>query len=76
MTDLQIYALENKYGVRGIESGAAGLKYIMDSERRGLIIAGQLGMTGLSLRQLKALQADLPGLLEMLEVQDRNEKNA
>lgn len=35
MTDLQIYAQENKYGVRGIESGAAGLKYIMDSERRG-----------------------------------------
>lgn len=66
MNDLEIYALEKRLPVQGIESGAAGLKYIMDSERRGLVIAGQRGMTGLSLRQLKALQADLPGLLEML----------
>lgn len=70
MTDLPIYALENKYGVRGIESGATGLKYIMDGERRGLIIAGQLGLTGLTIRQLKALRDDLPGLLEMLEEKD------
>lgn len=70
MTDLQIYALENKYGVRGIEGGAAGLKYIMDDERRGLIIAGRVGLTGLTIRQLKALRDDLPGLLEMLEGKD------
>ena len=66
MNDLEIYALEKRLPVQGIESRAAGLKYIMDSERRGLVIAGQRGMTGLSIRQLKALQADLPGLLEML----------
>lgn len=34
--------------------------------RRRLVIAGQRGMAGLSIRQLKAQQADLPGLLGML----------
>ena len=41
MNDLEIYALEKRLPVQGIESGAAGLKYIMDSARRGLVIAGR-----------------------------------
>lgn len=64
MTDLEAYRLENKYPVRVIESEARGLKYLVDDDRRGLIISGQAGMTGLSLRQAKALAVELPGVLE------------
>lgn len=66
MTDLEAYRLENKYPVRAIESEASGLKYLVDDDRRGLVIAGQVGMTGLSMRQAKALVRELPGILENL----------
>lgn len=66
MTDLEAYRLENKYPVRAIESEARGLKYLVDDDRKGLVIAGQEGMTGLSLRQAEALCRELPGILENL----------
>lgn len=64
MTDLEAYRLENKYPVRAIESSVRGLKYLVDDDRKGLVIAGQEGMTGLSLRQAQAVARELPGILE------------
>lgn len=64
MTDLEAYILENKYPVRAIESEARGLKYLVDDDRKGLMIAGKVGMTGLTLRQVEALCMELPGVLE------------
>lgn len=66
MTDLEAYRLENKYPVRAIESSARGLKYLVDDDRKGLVIAGQEGMTGLSVRQLQALVRELPDILDGL----------
>lgn len=64
MTDQEAYRLENKYPVRAIESEASGLKYVVDSDGRGIIIAGQRGMTGLSKRQARVLCRELPEILE------------
>ena len=63
MTDNESLRMERAYPVRAIESEARGLKYIVDDDRRGLIIAGQEGKTGLSRRQAKALCREPPGLL-------------
>jgi len=64
MTDLEAYRLEKRHPVKAIESRASGLKYLIDGEAKGVIISGQKGMTGLSLRQLKALRDEIPGILE------------
>lgn len=66
MTDLEAYRLENKYPVRAIESSVRGLKYLVDDDRKGLVIAGQEGMTGLSLRQAQAVARELPEILKNL----------
>lgn len=63
MTDLEAYRLENKYPVRGIQSEANGLKYLVDDDRQGVIISGMRGKTGLDIRQAKALCRELPGIL-------------
>lgn len=65
MTDLEIYALENKYPtMRGIDSEADGLKYILCDEEKGKIaIAGQKGVTVLTVRQMTALCREVPGIL-------------
>lgn len=64
MTDPEIYALENKYGVHGIDSEAHGLKYFFDGDRRAVGISGQKGMTGLTIWQAVALCRELPGILQ------------
>lgn len=47
MTDLEAYALENRYPeILAIESGALGLKYLLDNDRKGIVISGMRGMTG------------------------------
>lgn len=66
MTDLEAYRMENKYPVRAIESSVRGLKYLVDDDRKGLVIAGQEGMTGLSLRQAQAVARELPEILNNL----------
>lgn len=66
MTDLEAYRMENKYPVRAIESSVRGLKYLVDDDRKGLVIAGQEGMTGLSLRQAQAVARELPEILKNL----------
>lgn len=63
MDDLEVYRLENKYPVRGIQSEANGLKYLVDDDRQGVIISGMRGKTGLDIRQAKALCKELPGIL-------------
>lgn len=63
MGDLEVYRLENKYPVRGIQSEANGLKYLVDDDRQGVIISGMRGKTGLDIRQAKALCKELPGIL-------------
>ena len=63
MGDLEVYRLENKYPVRGIQSEADGLKYLVDDDRQGVIISGMRGKTGLDIRQAKALCKELPGIL-------------
>ena len=68
MGDLEVYRLENKFPVRGIQSEANGLKYLVDDDRKGVIISGMKGMTGLSIRQAKSLCRELPGILEEMGV--------
>lgn len=63
MGDLEVYRLENKYPVRGIQSEANGLKYLVDDDRQGVIVSGMRGKTGLDIRQAKALCRELPGIL-------------
>lgn len=63
MNDLEVYRLENTYPVRGIQSEANGLKYLVDDDRQGVIISGMRGKTGLDIRQAKALCRELPGIL-------------
>ena len=63
MNDLEAYRLENKFPVRGIQSEADGLKYLVDDDRKGVIISGMRGKTGLDIRQAKALCKELPGIL-------------
>ena len=68
MGDLEVYRLENKFPVRGIQSEADGLKYIVDDDRKGVIISGVRGKTGLDIRQAKALCKELPGILRDMGV--------
>lgn len=68
MNDLEAYRLENKFPVRGIQSEANGLKYLVDDDRQGVIISGMRGKTGLDIRQAKALCRELPGILEEMGV--------
>lgn len=68
MDDLEVYRLENKFPVRGIQSEANGLKYLVDDDRQGVIISGMRGKTGLDIRQAKALCRELPGILEEMGV--------
>lgn len=68
MGDLEVYRLENKFPVRGIQSEANGLKYLVDDDRKGVIISGMRGKTGLDIRQVKALCKELPGILRDMGV--------
>ena len=68
MDDLEVYRLENKFPVRGIQSEADGLKYLVDDDRQGVIISGMRGKTGLDIRQVKALCKELPGILRDMGV--------
>ena len=56
-----------KYGVRGIESEAKGLHYLIDNDKRGIMISGTRGMTLLSIRQARALQNEIGGILDDLD---------
>lgn len=66
MDDLEVYRLENRFQVRGIDSEAIGLKYLLDDDRKGVIISGMKGKTGLDIRQAKALCKELPGILRVM----------
>lgn len=65
MTDPEIYALENKYGVQGIDSVEKHLKYFCDGERRSLGIAGEKGMTALTVAQAVAVCRELRKVLDV-----------
>lgn len=63
MGDLEVYALSNRYPeIMAIESEANGLKYILDNDRKGIIISGQKGKTGLSKTQFIALCREVCGI--------------
>lgn len=68
MDDLEAYRIENKHPVYGVQSRENGLKYFYDEERRGIVIAGMRGKTGLDIRQAKALCKELPGILRDMGV--------
>lgn len=67
MTDPEIYALENRHPtMHGIDSEANGLKYILCDEEKGRVaVAGQLGITALTLWQLVCLCREAPGILQV-----------
>lgn len=65
MTDPEIYALENKYGVQGIDSADKHLKYFCGAERLSLGVAGEWGMTILTVEQAVAMHEELGGVLEV-----------
>lgn len=67
MTDPEMYALENKFPVQGIEIKAKGLFYIFDGEMKGIDIAGAMGKTGLTIEQAKAVCQELPEVLKWME---------
>lgn len=63
MGDLEVYALSNRHPeIMAIESEANGLKYILDNDRKGIIISGQKGKTGLSKTQFIALCREVCGI--------------
>lgn len=68
MNDLEAYRLENSYPVRAIQSEANGLKYLVDDDRRGVVVSGMRGKTGLSITQARALCRELPGILRDMGV--------
>lgn len=63
MKSLEAWRIERDYHVRGIESESAGLYYFLDDDRKGVVIAGMQGKTGLSVSQAKALVRELPEIL-------------
>ena len=63
MGDLEVYALSNRCPeIMAIDSEANGLKYILDNDRKGIIISGQKGKTGLSKTQFIALCREVCGI--------------
>lgn len=68
MDDLEVYRLESKYPVYGVQSRENGLKYFYDEERRGIVISGMKGITGCSIRQAKAICRELPEILREMGV--------
>lgn len=66
MNEAEVYAMTRKHPeVKPIESEARGLYYMMDPEKKGLLIAGTLGMAGYSVDQLKHMCWELPGILRV-----------
>ncbi len=64
MRDYEAYKLENRCpGVRSISSDDEDLKYFVDSEERGVVIAGIKGRAGLTVKQAKAVCRELPEIL-------------
>lgn len=62
----EAYRLGNRYpDVLFIDSAASGLRYAVDGERRGLVIAGQAGKTGLNLSQVRALHKELGEIMRV-----------
>lgn len=66
MNEAEVYAITRKHPeVKPIESEARGLYYMMDPEKKGLLIAGTLGMAGYSVDQLKHMCKELPDILRV-----------
>ena len=66
MNEAEVYAMTRKHPeVKPIESEAKGLYYMMDPEKKGLLIAGTLGMAGYNIDQLKHMCRELPEILRI-----------
>lgn len=66
MNEAEVYAITRKHPeVKPIESEARGLYYMMDPEKKGLLIGGTLGMAGYSVDQLKHMCWELPDILRV-----------
>lgn len=66
MNEAEVYAITRKHPeVKPIESEARGLYYMMDPEKKGLVIGGTLGMAGYSVDQLKQMCKELPEILRI-----------
>ena len=66
MNEAEVYAITRKHPeVMPIESEARGLYYLMDPEKKGLLIGGTLGMGGYSVAQLKQMCRELPDILRV-----------
>ncbi len=65
MTEPEVYSLENKYGLRGIESKEKHLQYFYDDDRLAVGISGEKGMTVLTIAQARAVCQELEQVLEV-----------
>lgn len=73
MRDIKAYRTENKfteYGVKCIDSDEEGLVYIVDGERKGVIVAGERGMTVLTTAQAKALANELSDIIDLMDLRE------
>jgi len=69
MTDDESFALERKHpDIMVIDSRTDGLKYLFDADKSRFAIAGEKGIAMLTIRQAKALKAELDDILEIREV--------
>ena len=66
MNEAEVYAMTRKHPeVKPIDSEARGLYYMMDPEKKGLLIAGTLGLAGYNIDQLKHMCKELPEILRI-----------
>lgn len=67
-----IYKMENKYDVRGVESTLKTTWYLIDDDKKGVIIYAprlniQKGMIGLTIEEAEIIADELQGLIEVMK---------
>ncbi|MGI6096373.1 MAG: hypothetical protein ACOYBL_13355 [Lachnospiraceae bacterium] len=66
MKDHESLRLGTKFPVFPIDSAAPELVYLIDEDRKGIVISGLKGKTGLTIKQAIAVCLELPGILEVM----------
>lgn len=65
MNSLQATMFEKKYGLIGVDSLDPHIHYFLDGCGKGMIIAGENGIAGLTLEQAELVARELPGIVEL-----------
>ena len=69
MTSEESFKIECEHpDIMVVDSKANGLRYLFDDGKSRLAIAGQKGITMLTIRQAKALRDELNDIIELREV--------